>query len=161
MRKLTLIVLASIAVGVAAGLLISCGSRHSSGRNRHSGSQSVRRHRSTAPQIVAAGDISCLASLCAKDTANLFAGRSARLDPARVSGMIVIAIRPKTMGTAGHECIVSIRVTVDKGGKSAGAGTGLISGRLPDFVGFGFGNEHGTLTLADGGKRDLFELRLR
>src|SRR2546425_7237396 len=77
MRKLTLIVLASIAVGVAAGLLISC-------RSRHSGSQSVRRHQSTAPQIVAAGDISCLASLCAKDTSNLFAGRSARLDPARV-----------------------------------------------------------------------------
>ena len=40
----------------------------------------------------------------------------ARLDPARVSGMIVIAIRPKTTGTAGHECIVSIRVTVDRGG---------------------------------------------
>src|SRR2546425_4200055 len=77
MRKLTLIVLASIAVGVAAGLVIS-------GRSRHSGPQGVRRHRSTAPQIVAAGDISCLASLCAKDTANLFVGRSARLDPSRV-----------------------------------------------------------------------------
>jgi hypothetical protein len=84
-----------------------------------------------------------------------------QLDLGRVQGLIVIAIRPKANGAAGHECIMTRSVTFDGEGTSATASTSTISGRLPDWASLVQGNEECKLTLAEGGERDLFELRLR
>lgn len=84
-----------------------------------------------------------------------------QLDPARVRGLIVIAIRPKASGTPGQECIVNLSVTAEGESESWGASTAIISGRLPDFSSVAWVNGRCGLTLADGGARELFELRLR
>ena len=92
-------------------------------------------------------------------------GGEARLDPTQVRGVITIGIRPKAPGVAGRECLVNIRATVHRAGKSASAGTAVSSGQLPEFTSFSGGTAPGKafekLTLADGGTRDLFDLRLR
>jgi hypothetical protein len=88
-------------------------------------------------------------------------GPPVQLDLARVRGLIVIAIRPKAKGAAGHECIMKLSATFDGEDTSSTASTGIISGRLPDWAKLVRVNELCKLTLADGGKRDLFELRLR
>ena len=88
-------------------------------------------------------------------------GLPVQLDPARVRGLIVIAIRPKAKGDAGHECIMKLSATFDGEDSSSTASTGIISGRLPDWTNLVRVNELCKLTLAEGGKRDLFELRLR
>jgi len=89
------------------------------------------------------------------------ADSKAQFDPAQVSGMIVIAIRPKKDDSADRECIRAVRVRVEREGKVAELGTGLVAGRLPAFTGLVKGNHLCQLTLASGEKRDLFELRLR
>jgi hypothetical protein len=88
-------------------------------------------------------------------------GPPVQLDLARVRGLIVIAIRPKAKGATGHECIMQLSATFDGEDASSTASTGVLSGRLPDWASLVRGNEHCKLTLAEGGKRDLFELRLR
>jgi hypothetical protein len=88
-------------------------------------------------------------------------GGPVQLDPARVRGLIVIAIRPKAKGATGHECIMQLSATFDGEDTSSTASTGVLSGRLPDWASLVRGKEHCKLTLAEGGKRDLFELRLR
>jgi hypothetical protein len=85
----------------------------------------------------------------------------APFDPALASGMIVIAIRPKKDDSADRECIWAVSVRLEQAGKTAELGTRAVSARLPDFTATVKANQLCELTLADGSKRNLFELRLR
>jgi hypothetical protein len=85
----------------------------------------------------------------------------ARLDPAQISGLIVIAIRPKKADAPDRECIRAVSVRVEREGKVAELGTGLVVGSLPAFTDLVKGNQLCKLKLASGEERDLFELRLR
>jgi hypothetical protein len=89
-------------------------------------------------------------------------GGKAQLDPARIRGLLVIAIRPKAMGNAGHECIVRMMQTVEgKDGTSSSPSTNTVSGRLPDLAGLVRGNSRCKLHLVEGVDRELFELQLQ
>ncbi len=93
----------------------------------------------------------------------------ARIDPARSQGLIVIAIRPKVTGTAGHECIGGVQVMVEAEDERASEKVGsinLFSGRLPDITGgignagSGGGHAFWKLNVVGGKERELFQLRL-
>jgi hypothetical protein len=90
----------------------------------------------------------------------------APLDPSRLRGLLVIAIRPKAAGATGHECIAAARVEAEGQGTSGSASGNLLSGQLPDLTGGGGGGRGGghafyKLNTAGGQQRELFKLQLR
>jgi hypothetical protein len=89
----------------------------------------------------------------------------APLDPSRLRGLLVIAIRPKAAGTRGHECIAVARIEAEGQGTSGSAAGTLLSARLPDFSGGGGGHGGGhasyKLNIPGGQERELFTLQLR